>query len=98
MPPLMFSDSYVHFNLHLPPNQSFHNFPDKSDWVAPYLVHNCIIFLCSTVEMKDYLAGWVTNYNVSGLAIAARNKSLAKMATLKLQMIARDIWLYRQYA
>ena len=38
----------VHLNINLPLNQSFHKFPDRSDWVAPDLAYNCIIFLCSS--------------------------------------------------
>ena len=44
----MFRYSYVHLNINLPLNQSFHKFPDRSDWVAPDLAYNCIIFLCSS--------------------------------------------------
>ena len=51
-----------------------------------------------SLKEKDHLASWVTNCTGSGSAITARNKSLAKMATLKLQIIARYIWLYRQQA
>ena len=48
MQTLMFRYSYVHLNINLPLNQSFHKFPDRSDWVAPDLAYNCIIFLCSS--------------------------------------------------